>query len=673
MRIRRFNISTFVIVATIIAFALGTIAATAQPAQSTASAKKKKQVIGPSFAWQISDPLGLQSPAEIDTSFVNYHATTVPSLASIAWATTGNFGAMGQNQIFMDRQATSDFFMADAISTYTPTISSQRYFNTRIPMTIVSYTTGGNKYSNQDRTQALFSGNITPKLEAGAAMDYIYSKGSYDYQADKDFTWRLFSSYIGDRYELQTFFNNYNFLAKENGGITDDRYITDPAAVQGGETKVDNKSIPTRLNGAHSKITGTEFFMNHRYKVGYYKYQRDTLTDTIIGKTYIPVTSFIWTMDFKKMKHRFINTNGNQDTTFFENTYLGLGGTDEFTTFTRLRNTLGVSLLEGFNKYAKFGFAIYATHEMRRFVQVVDSVSGTELPEGLDVLPVTIDAKKTQHMLWVGGQMTKQKGSLLTYDINAKFGVMGDVAGDIDVSGRIATRFPLLGDSVTIRAFGHLKNREAPYLLKRFISNHFAWSNDFSKEQRLRLGGTLVIPHTGTSFTAAYETLKNHIFFNTMALPEQHSSAVHILNLTLDQRLHFRALHWDNRITYQTTSNDEVIALPALALYSNLYAQFMVAKVLHVQIGIDCNYYTRYYAPNYNPATMTFYNQRDEKCGNFIFANAYANFRLKQANFFVLYTHVNKGIVGKNNYFSIPHYPLNPGRFQFGVSVNFIN
>ncbi len=116
-----------------------------------------------------------------------------------------------------------------------------------------------------------------------------------------------------------------------------------------------------------------------------------------------------------------------------------------------------------------------------------------------------------------------------------------------------------------------------------------------------------------------------------------------------------------------------MLPLPKLALYSNLYLAFKVAKVLKVQLGIDCDYYTRYYAPAYNPATMTFHTQQEQKCGNFAFANAYANFRLKRARFFVLYSHVNDGIVGGKNYFSSPHYPLNPGRFQMGVSVDFAN
>ena len=133
-----------------------------------------------------------------------------------------------------------------------------------------------------------------------------------------------------------------------------------------------------------------------------------------------------------------------------------------------------------------------------------------------------------------------------------------------------------------------------------------------------------------------------------------------------------RWLNWRNKINYQTSSNESVLSLPKLSLYSNLYLLFRVARVLHVQLGVDCDYYTRYYAPGYQPATMSFYNQRSIMLGNYPFMNAYINMKLSKARFYVMMTHVNQGLFG-DNYFSLPHYPLNPRRFQLGVSVDFAN
>lgn len=641
--------------------------------RAKSSTKTKKQRVEPSVAWSVSEPLGLHYPSTIDTIHLNYHRTMVPSMVSDAWLTTGNYGAPGQDQIFIDRPLTGEFFFEDAIGAWMHNTGTMRYYNTRIPMTLLSHSTGGDKYSNLDRTRLEFSGNVDRKTQLGGGFDYIYSKGSYDVQADKDFTWRLFGSHMGDRYEMQTFFNHYNYTTKESGGITDDRYITDPAEVQGGETRVDNKSIPTLLSAAHSHLEGSQLYLNQRYKAGYYRYRRDSITDTIIDRTYVPVTSFIWTLDFKHGKHQFLNSSSIEDKSFFEHSYLSLDGTDEETRYWKLRNTVGVSMLEGFNKYAKFGFAVYGTHEVRRYTQVTDSVTGTPLAEGLDPLPAQVPHRATQNLVWVGGQLTKQQGSLLRYNATAQFGVLGDAAGEVDITGDVTTRFKLLGDSVSVKGYGYFKNLAVPYLIQNFVSNHFVWHNDFSKTKRVRVGGELDMPFSWTNVNVGYETLTDYIYWDVNGLPAQHGGAIHVLSARLRQGLHFKAFNWDNSVTLQTSSNEQVLPLPKFAVYSNLYATFTIARVLHVQMGVDGNYYTKYYAPVYNPATMTFHSQQEMECGNFAIMNLYANFKMKQARFFVAWTHFNQKLHSGDAYFAMPHYPLNPARLQVGVSVNFVN
>ncbi len=168
------------------------------------------------------------------------------------------------------------------------------------------------------------------------------------------------------------------------------------------------------------------------------------------------------------------------------------------------------------------------------------------------------------------------------------------------------------------------------------------------------------------------ENVQNSIYFNESCLPTQASGSVQVITARLHQDFNVGILHWNNRITYQTTTDDAVIPLPKLAIYSNLYILFKVARVLHVQFGIDCDYYTRYYGLGYQPATASFYNQRETKVGGFPFMNLYANMKLSKTRFFVMMSHVNQGM-GKNDYFSVPHYPLNPRRFQIGLSIDFAN
>lgn len=629
-----------------------------------------------SYCWRIIQPLGLRERVPMDTLLHNYYQTAVPSAVSPAFATTGNQVSVGKNMIYMESQPMSDFFFRDAKQFWMPTIENMRFFNSRIPITQLGYNTGGGREIAQDYLRMLFSGNVNKRTQIGARLHYPYSKGSYEYQAAKGFSWGLSASYMGDRYELQTFFNTYNFLNKENGGITDDLYITDPAEVQGGLSTINPKNIPTRLSNAHSRVRGQQFYMNHRYKVGYWKETRDE-TDSVIAREYIPVSSFIWTLDYKDSRHRFTNTNASQGKEFWTNHYLDANSTCDYNHYNSLRNTVGISLLEGFNKYAKAGLAAFLTHEVRHYWQTADTlpIIGDERPADLTPYPFSsrLSPKATENLLYVGAQLTKQQGHILNYEATAAIGLTGPAAGEIKVDGNASTHIRLLGDTVSVKAYGHFSNTSAPYLMNNYISNHFAWKNDFGKIRRLRLGGILDLPHTGTNINVGVENVQNHIYFNADGLPTQAGGSVQVFSIHAQQNLHWRALHWDNTIIYQTSTDEAVIPLPKLAIYSNLYLFFRVAKVLKVQLGVDCDYYTKYKAPAYQPATMAFCNQREIDCGNYPLMTAYVNMKLSRARFFVLFSHVNQGLIGDNNYFSMPHYPLNPRRFQMGVIVDFAN
>ena len=633
---------------------------------------KRKTQLEPSYAWRLEPPLGLRVPADIDTLPDNYARRSVPSEVSDAWATTGNLGGPGINMIFSERPALGRFFFDDAFAHWLPSYGKQRFYNTRIPMTLLSYNAGGGRDDGQDRLQATFSGNINARAQVGGMVDYLYSKGSYANQAAKDLAWGFSGSYLGPRYEMQAFFYHYNLVNKENGGITDPLYITDPALVQGGVTSVNAKNIPTRLSNAFTRLVGQQFYLNQRYKVGFWHEQRDSVTDTVTGRTYVPVTSFIWTLSYRDGRHIFRDDSPGETGNFFTNTYLYPGRTADRTSYWSLSNTFGISLLEGFNRYAKFGLAAFLTYDIVKYTQTPDSLDRTDLeltpfPEAI----TGIDPRHTENNITVGGQLTKQRGSILTYEATARFGITGQVAGDIDIDGRVRTRFPLFGDTVAITGVGSFSNKSAPYLMNNYLSNHFIWKNDFGKERRLAFGGNLDLDHTDSHLQIRAENIQNHLYFNSDFLPAQHGGSVQVFSARLQQNLRAGILHWDNSLTFQTSSDETVITLPKLAVYSNLYLKFRIAT-LFVQLGVDCDYYTRYYAPRYQPATATFANQHEQMLGNYPFMNVYANFKLSKARFYVLFSHINQGWFSKD-YFSVVDYPLNPRRFQLGISVDFAN
>lgn len=646
-------------------------AAAQEPSHTSDKAVKKPRTDLHSSAWTLIYPLGLHRTSTIDTLLYNYQRQTVPALVSDAYATTGNLGAEGMNMIFFQRAPRREFFFADALDAWLPLDSRQKFYNVYTPMTLLSYGLGGNKQSNQDRLRMNFAGNVNRRIELGAMVDYLYSKGCYQNQATKDFTFGVSGYYRGDRYELQAFYNHWNFLNKENGGITDPLYITDPAVLQGGVDNIEPKSIPVNLDNAHSRVNGQQLFINNAYNVGYWR--TEEVNDTLTRDIYVPVTKFIWTLDYRTDRHRFTDRGDNPD--FWKDTYFSTSRSDDNTHFSDLSNTVGIQMIEGFRKWAKFGLNVYATYSFQKFTQTADTLDRSlPLPEGLTPLPegFSIKEKHSRSLLSIGAQITKQKGSILTYALEGRLGVVGDVAGDIDINGRIDTRFRLFGDTVQLGAKGHFRNTAQPYLLQHYISNHFAWDNDFGKTRSFRAEGELTIPWTHTVLSAGVENLQNYVYFASSGLPVQSGASVQIVSASLRQRLQAGIWHWDNTVTWQHSSKKEVLPLPVLSVYSNMYLWFTAFRVLHLQIGVDCGYYTKYYAPSYQPATMSFVNQQETKCGGYPLMDIYVTAKLSKVRFYVMMSHINQGWFSKD-YFSMPLYPVNPRSFRIGLSIDFAN
>ncbi len=155
----------------------------------------------------------------------------------------------------------------------------------------------------------------------------------------------------------------------------------------------------------------------------------------------------------------------------------------------------------------------------------------------------------------------------------------------------------------------------------------------------------------------------------------QASKNTQLLSLTLGQDFHWGVFNWETELTYQASTNKDVLPVPALSAYSNVYLLFRIAKVLRTEIGADVRYFTRYTAPTYSPIIGQYAIQDAAyatKVGNYPIVNAYANFHLKRTRFFIMASHLNYSS-GKGEPFLVPHYPLNRMTIHIGISWNFVN
>lgn len=406
--------------------------------------------------------------------------------------------------------------------------------------------------------------------------------------------------------------------------------------------------------------------------------QKKNAEDSLFYKSeYVPVTSFIHTVKFDNYRRIYEAYQTPAD--YYLNEYYDAGRLTgdsiyDQTKHWHMKNTFAIAMLEGFNKWAKAGLKAFASYDLRHY----------ELPTmegGLE--------KYNEHVLSVGGQLSKQEGKTLHYNAVAEIGLTGVDAGTLAIDGNVDVNIPFLGDTLQVRgdAFFH---RETPsFYYRNYHARHLWWENDLDKTIHTRIMGTLSFPKTRTKLRVAVDEIKNYTYFSqsynitekglrtgVMVTPMQESGGINLLTAQLEQNFRLGILNWENQFTYQHSSKESVLPVPAFNAYTNLYIKFKVVKVLNVDLGADMRYFTSYEAPDYSPYmgqyTVQGNGENNVKIGNYPIVNVYANVHIKHTRFFVMMSHINAG-QGDKNYFFAPHYPMNERVFRIGVSWNFFN
>lgn len=406
--------------------------------------------------------------------------------------------------------------------------------------------------------------------------------------------------------------------------------------------------------------------------------QKKNAEDSLFYKSeYVPVTSFIHTVKFDNYRRIYEAYQTPAD--YYLQEYYDAGRLTgdsiyDQTKHWHMKNTFAIAMLEGFNKWAKAGLKAFASYDLRHY----------ELP--------TMEGgfeKYNEHVLSVGGQLSKQEGKTLHYNAVAEIGLTGVDAGTLAIDGNVDVNIPFLGDTLQVRgdAFFH---RETPsFYYRNYHARHLWWENDLDKTIHTRIMGTLSFPKTRTKLRVAVDEIKNYTYFSqsyditkeglrtgVMVTPMQESGGINLLTAQLEQNFRLGILNWENQFTYQHSSKESVLPVPAFNAYTNLYIKFKVVKVLNVDLGADMRYFTSYEAPDYSPYmgqyTVQGNGENNVKIGNYPIVNVYANVHIKHTRFFVMMSHINAG-QGDKNYFLAPHYPMNERVFRIGVSWNFFN
>lgn len=730
------------------------------------SASNKEVPIGIKV-WTIDERFGDRTDAQLDTMPHMYPNTIFTTGLRGEYNTTGNLGAPRLNRIFADRTDEEDFIFTRPYDFFIYRPSTFHFTNTLSPFTNISYNTAGNRTNGEDHFTAKFGVNAGKKIGVGFLFNYIYGRGYYSEQATSHFNYTGYASYLGDRYQAHLLFSTNHQKVTENGGITNDRYITHP------ESFDDNYSaseLPTVLEQNWNRNDNQHLLFTHRYNVGFNRKVKmteeeikarkfaqeskkendarkererqakangldpDDLEDeqeqksketfggrpdgakvagyepadtthagdrvkvaagaqadslkaledkakedtTWLKNEYVPVTSFIHTLqldNYRRIYQAYQTPDGYYANTFKMDEKFAADSIFDQTKHYRLRNTFAISMLEGFNKWAKAGLKGFITHELRHFT-LPDSV-GTQ--------------SYNESSIYVGGQLSKTQGKALHFNVTGQFGIVGEDAGELQIDGHVDLNIPLFGDTLQIAGNGFFHRRHAAFYYNHYHARHFRWDNDLDDWTHSRLEGILTYPKTGTTLRVAVDELTNYTYFGMSysldstsndlkrsamnVTPLQSGDAITLITAQLAQNFMVGPLGWETVVTWQKSTKVDILPVPSLNIYTNLFLKFKIAHVLRCELGADVRYFTKYKAPEYSPALGYYAVQQNEQkveVGNYPIVNAYLNFHLKHTRFFVMFSHVNAGS-GNKNYFLAPHYPLNERILRFGVSWNFFN
>lgn len=648
-----------------------------QESESTSEKKKTKVIPHDIRAWNIDEKYGNIAETQVDTLHHMFMNTDLPEGIEGHYNSLGNVGSPRISRIFMERSATSDFMFTDPYDMFFVTTEKLKFYNTKSPFMNITYNWNGSKNNGSDHVKATFTNNAGKKFNFGGIFDYIYGRGYYANLATSFMNASAWASYISDKYNFH-FYYQHNFMKNaENGGIEDEGYITNPESMSKNYTSND---IPTMLSNTWNRQEHDIAFFNHQYRFGFYR--NEEVDSVTTRQVFVPVSKIFHTIKFQNMKRNYRAYTEREN--YHSYTYLPGDTTQDRTKNLAIRSHIGLSLCEGFNKWAVFGASAYIGYEHKSFTLPDSTQNG-----GIHTNTTGIIGKRnySEYNVLAGGQILRSQGTTINYSLDGEMSIAGTNIGDFEIDGKAQVNIPVFGDTAQIALNAYIKNQTPSFYFRNYHSKHAWWNLELGKELKQRVAGTISIPHTRTKVTIGVENIKNFTYFQNTGImlnsgtdtpiitnnisPMQCGENIQVISANLRQDFKLGILNWENDITYQTCTHKDVLPLPTLSLYTNLYLRFSIAKVLKTEFGADLKYFTEYYAPDYSPVMGMFMNQnslKKTKIGNYPLISVYANFDLKRTRFYVMYHHANQS---DGRYFWAPGYPMNPASVRFGLSWNF--
>ena len=640
---------------------------------------------------------------ELDTSYNYYFNDYTFMREDVNVSYLGTVGSPVQTYDFFKRRNREGVSFYEPYEVYTFSPYTLPMYNTKTPYTELAYwgTLFADTQNEETDIHLMTTQNFFPELNLTLGYDRVGSNGLLDNETTDNRTFYAAMNYIGKRYQAHGGYIYNKIERDENGGMTDSFWLRD--------TTVGPREIPVVLSDATTLIKKNTIFLDQTLRIpftflrhlgdGKEKRADRAYRDSILATGDSLMISIMEQEIALREKRRKL---GDDDVDVAITTAY-IGHSSEYSVYRKLY-TDEISASDTVARaFYNDNFALNPTEsaDSIRVMKFENKFFIRLQPWSEDAIVSTLnvgigDRLLNYYMFTPNGYLTKPKNeswnsmyiyggvggryrNLFTWQADGYFTFAGEESGDFGIFAdaqmtlypfRKARRSPL-----TVNAHFETTLDEPEYFEQHYYSNHYQWENSFDKKSVTKIEGSVSIPYWNMYADIGYALLSENIYYGTDGMPHQNSDAMSVLKVSLTKNfVPARWAHFENKLLYQVSSNEDVLPLPDFAANLRWYLELNINKqhtkisVMNIQLGANLTYTTSWYAPAFNPAVGVFHNQTDEKYGNCPYIDLFANIRWKRACIFVKYLNAFQGWPrALKDYFSAAGYIRPETAIKFGI------
>lgn len=603
------------------------------------------------FKWNINLDDATIKISDIDTT-LNKFEKNYPFMKnhSVGAASIGTLGGAAIPFNYSSRYNSYSNSFSNPYGDYFFNPENVPFYNVKKPFTQFEYMTAGQKQYAEERLFVNHAQNISPSTSLDIYYQYSRKRGSYGNQQATNKNLSINFAHTGRQYTvfMGYIYNIANIV--ENGGIKDIGNIIDTTI-----TEIPESAIPVNIK-ASNKISGNQLYLTQSVIIPLTGQKIDSTTNFNL----IPTLSLGMSVNYSAYKKMYLDKKSNTGD-FYENWYLNK---------TTTRDSINEK-----NTDLKFFFK-YQPYNTYGEIGTITAGLGYSNEKYYNFNPkqfIVNSYAVEKENLYVYSSMNGGYYQFLRWNIYAKYYPTGHRSQDVKIGGNINLLFGKTKMPFKATLAAKFAAETPSYWAQNYVSNHFIWHNNFSKEINTQFDFNFRMDKINLEIGVTQSIDKNKIFYNEKSTPEQYLGTVSVTSLFLKKDFKWKGLNLQHRVNLQLSSNQQVAPVPLVAANITYFYDIPVVKnVLNIHIGIDAYYNTKFNGFGYNPAVGQFYHQSAIKLGNYPMFDVFAVGKWKKLRFILKVQHVNFDWYENNrNYIQVVDHPLNRLMFTFGFSWNF--